>query len=110
MAATGMSLTQLWPDVDWGDVSVRLPTVCVPDSVTVRNGATITEIRHVGVSHTTNDLIAWLPRERILFAGDVVLSGCTPFLLFGSVLGAKAVLSELRKLEPRTVVPGHGPI
>jgi cyclase len=110
MAATGLSLTQIWPTVDWGDVHVRLPTVLVPDSVWIKNGPVTTEVRHLGVSHTTNDLIAWLPKERVLFAGDQVLSGCTPFLLFGSVLGARAAVAQMLRLEPRTVVPGHGPV
>lgn len=108
MAAAGLSLTGIWPDVDWGELEVRLPTVLVADSVTIENGGTTLEVRHLGVSHSTNDLIVWLPKERVLFAGDQVLSGCTPFLLFGSVAGARAALAQMLRLEPRTVVPGHG--
>jgi cyclase len=52
----------------------------------------------------------WLPEERVLFAGDVVLPGCTPFVLMGSVAGSLATLELMRKLEPRTVVGGHGPV
>jgi len=110
MSAAGLSIMGLWPMVEWGDLRVRLPTRLIPDSATIGHGTTTTEIRHLGVSHTTNDLVAWLPRKGVLFAGDQVLSRCTPFLLFGSVLGAKAALIQLRRLEPRTVVPGHGPV
>ena len=47
----------------------------------------------------------------MLFAGDLLFNGGTPFLLSGSVLGAIDVLETfLRPLGARTIVPGHGPV
>ena len=47
----------------------------------------------------------------MLFAGDLVFNGGTPFLLSGSVLGAIDVLERfLKPLGARTIVPGHGPV
>jgi cyclase len=115
MREAGLDLLRLWPEVDWGGVQVRLPDIDVDDSVTLRTGPATgsdprVELHHLGVAHTDNDLVAWLPRERVLFAGDQVMSGSTPFLLFGSVLGSRAALDGLAALEPRVVVPGHGRI
>jgi len=45
-----------------------------------------------------------------LFAGDVVLSGCSPFVLMGSVTGSLAAIERLTALAPQTVVCGHGPV
>ena len=50
------------------------------------------------------------PGERVLFAGDVVMPGCTPFLLMGSVAGSLRAAMALRALEPRVIVGGHGPV
>jgi cyclase len=110
MAATGLALTGLWPDVVWGDVEVVLPTITVGDRATLWLGDRRVELVAVGPAHTTHDLAVWVPGERTLFAGDVVLSGATPFVLFGSVAGSLAAVERLRALDPVTVVCGHGPV
>ena len=62
-------------------------------------------------AHTTNDIVVWIPEHSVLFAGDLVFNGGTPFLLSGSVLGAIDVLEKfLKPLGARTIVPGHGPV
>jgi cyclase len=110
MAAAGLGLTGLWPGVDWGAISVTLPHLTYRDRLTLHLGPHRAELIHVGPAHTTNDTVVWLPEERVLFAGDVLMSGCTPFVLMGSVEGALRAVERLRDLGPRTVVGGHGPV
>ncbi len=109
LAATGLALTHLWSEVDWGDVRVTPPTITFGDRLTLWPGGRRVELLHVGPAHTTNDVVVWPPDERVLFAGDVALSGCAPFVLMGSVAGTLRAIEELRRLEPATVVCGHGP-
>jgi cyclase len=62
-------------------------------------------------AHTTNDSVVWLPERSVLFCGDLIFNGGTPFLLMGSVAGAIEVLENVvRPLGARTIVPGHGPV
>src|SRR4051812_33078025 len=68
------------------------------------------ELLHLGPGHTAGDTVVWLPDQRVLFAGDLVFSGVTPFVLMGSLDGSLRVLDRLRALEPLHVVPGHGPL
>ncbi|WP_432112457.1 MBL fold metallo-hydrolase [Streptomyces sp. YPW6] len=110
MAAAGLGLTGLWPGVDWGDIQLVLPEMTYRQQLTVHQGDRVIELIHPGSAHTTNDTLVWLPRERVLFAGDVVLPGCTPFVLMGSVAGSLDTLRLLRGLDPLTVVGGHGPV
>ena len=47
----------------------------------------------------------------MLFCGDLIFNGGTPFLLMGSVTGAVEVLEEVvAPLGARITVPGHGPV
>jgi cyclase len=62
----------------------------------------------VGPAHTTNDVIAWLPQQRVLFSGDLVFNGGTPFVVMGSVAGSLAALDRLAALDIGVIVPGHG--
>ncbi|SNY78513.1 cyclase [Nocardia amikacinitolerans] len=111
MAETGLALTKLWPNVDWGDVRVTLPGITFSDNVTLHVGERRVELIHLGpAAHTTNDVVAWLPAERVLFAGDLVMSGAAPFCLMGSVSGSIAAVRRLFALGAETVVAGHGPV
>jgi cyclase len=46
----------------------------------------------------------------VLFSGDLVFNGGTPFVLMGSVKGSLAALQQLKELGAETIVPGHGPV
>jgi cyclase len=98
--------------VDFGRVEVAPPTLTFRDGVTLWMDDTRCEIRHVGLpAHTTNDSLVWLPERRVLFAGDLLFHGGTPFAVMGSVAGALEVCeSVLRPLDATTIVPGHGPL
>jgi len=106
----GLGLTGLWPDVEWGDIRLRPPDLTYRDTLTLHLGDRRVELLHVGPAHTTGDTVVWLPEERVLFAGDVLTSGCTPFVLMGSVSGSLRAIERLRSLRPRVVVGGHGPV
>ncbi|MFD8145159.1 MBL fold metallo-hydrolase [Streptomyces sp. NPDC059708] len=110
MALAGLHLTRLWPDVPWGEVRVELPGLTYRDRLTLHPGEFPVELIHPGTAHTAGDTVVWLPEQRVLFTGDIVMSGVTPFCLTGSVSGSLAVVEELRALGPETVVAGHGPV
>ncbi|MCX4906895.1 MBL fold metallo-hydrolase [Streptomyces sp. NBC_00878] len=110
MATVGLHLTGLWPEVSWGAVEVVLPDITYRDRMTLHIGGTTAELLHPGPAHTTNDTVVWLPRERVLFTGDLVMSGVTPFCPMGSVAGSLRALAVLRSLGAHTVIPGHGPV
>ncbi|WP_330301486.1 MBL fold metallo-hydrolase [Streptomyces sp. NBC_00503] len=111
MSATGLGLTGLWPDVCWGELEVALPDVTYRDALTLRIGGVRAELLHLGpAAHTTGDTAVWLPEQRVLFAGDLLMSGAAPFCLMGSVSGSLAAMERLRDLGAETVVPGHGPV
>ncbi|GAA0298203.1 MBL fold metallo-hydrolase [Streptomyces polychromogenes] len=110
MALAGLHLTGLWPDVAWGEVRVELPGLTYRDRITLWPGEFPVELIHPGIAHTAGDTVVWLPEQRVLFTGDIVMSGVTPFCLTGSVSGSLAVVERLRALGPQTVVTGHGPV
>ncbi|MEG8280475.1 MBL fold metallo-hydrolase [Streptomyces sp. AHA2] len=111
MAAAGLHLTSLWPDVCWGDIQLALPEVTFRDTLTLHAGGVRVELLHMGpAAHTTNDTAVWLPEQRVLFTGDLVMSGVTPFCLMGSVGGSLDALERMRRLDPLVIVPGHGPV
>lgn len=110
IAMAGLHLTSLWPDVDWGELSICPPSVCFEDRLTIDVGGLQVELLRVGPAHTLDDTIVWLPESRVLFAGDLVMSGVTPFCMMGSIEGCLTVTTLLRDLDPLVIVPGHGAV
>ncbi len=108
--AVGTSTQAMFPDVDVSDVEVTPPSLTMEERLDVFAGDRPVALRHPGPAHTTSDVYAWLPEERLLYAGDLLFSGVTPFALQGTISGWIAVSEQLRALEPARVVPGHGPI
>ncbi|HEX5567792.1 MAG TPA: MBL fold metallo-hydrolase [Streptomyces sp.] len=109
-AAEGLWLCELWPSVEWGEITVTLPTLTFRDRLTLHAGRLRVELLHLGPAHTANDVVAWVPERGVLFTGDLVWSGVTPFVLMGSITGSLRALDRMRGLGPRAVVPGHGPV
>jgi cyclase len=102
----------IFEDVDWGDVTLAPPFLTYAEGVTLYSDDLRCEVRYVGTpAHTNNDSIVWLPDRSVLFSGDLLFNGGTPFLLTGSVTGTIEVLENVvRPLSPRVIVPGHGDV
>ncbi|NRQ34054.1 MBL fold metallo-hydrolase [Nonomuraea sp. NN258] len=98
-------------EVEWGALQAVPPFLTYTDGITVHSDELRCEVRYIGhPAHTTGDSIVWIPERRLLFAGDLVFNGGTPFVLMGSVSGAIEALGTLRELGAQTVVPGHGEV
>jgi cyclase len=108
---TGTAVTAFFQGPDWGQLEIRPPMVTFTDRLTLWSGQRPIELLHFGTpAHTTNDIIAHLAEERVVFTGDLVFAGGTPFALQGSVVGWLQVAEQLAEVPADTLVPGHGPV
>jgi glyoxylase-like metal-dependent hydrolase (beta-lactamase superfamily II) len=71
-------------------------------------GGTRLLLQPVGPAHTPEDLVVFLPSERVLFAGDLVFRGRVPFVGQADSRRWIAALDTLLKMDAKVVVPGHG--
>jgi glyoxylase-like metal-dependent hydrolase (beta-lactamase superfamily II) len=91
-------------------------TVLVPADEWIDGDKTLTVggmpfvIRHVGPSHTPEDLVVYLPREKVLFAGDLVFRNRIPFVGQADSGHWIQALDVLLAFDATTIVPGHGPL
>lgn len=65
-------------------------------------------ITHPGAAHSAGDLLVWLPRERVLFAGDLLIEDAVTMVVDGSSGTLLEALAAIDSLDPKAVVPGHG--
>ena len=106
---TGLhTLHPLFPSVVWGDLELAPPFITFQDRLDLFVDDLKLELHFMGPAHTTNDLVVWLPERRVLFTGDLVFNGGTPFVAMGSIAGSLIALDRLREFDAETIVPGHG--
>ena len=72
-------------------------------------GGIVFQIRPAGPSHSPEDLVFYLPGERVLFAGDLVFRGRIPYVGQADSKHWISALDELLKFDAQVIVPGHGP-
>jgi glyoxylase-like metal-dependent hydrolase (beta-lactamase superfamily II) len=86
------------------------PDVSVTGDTTIVVGGRTLVISHPGAAHTPGDLTIWLPAERVLFAGDLLIEDGVTMVVDGSSAILLAALDRLEALRPAAIVPGHGRI
>jgi glyoxylase-like metal-dependent hydrolase (beta-lactamase superfamily II) len=90
---------------------LQQPSVVFGDFMAIDDGERRLELHRVGPAHTIGDAVAFLPKEGILFTGDL----CVNWRAGNNVGDRDAdhqhwvqVLNDLARWEVKTVVPGHG--
>lgn len=107
-AANMQAIAAAFPGGDFGNPAIVPPFVTFADRLTVFAGEIRIELIYAGPAHTTNDVLVWIPERRVLFSGDIVFNGGTPFAVGGSIAGWLEAVDTVRSLEPAVIVPGHG--
>ena len=84
------------------------PTLVFDRSLTIFMGKREVQILHLGKGHTKGDTIAWLPKEKVLFSGDLVEYGAAPYCGDAHFREWPETLEKLRTLGAAKLVPGRG--
>ncbi len=91
--------TQLVPADEW-----------IIGKKTLNVGGVRIDIAPVGPAHTPEDLVVYVPADKLLLAGDLVFRRRIPFVGQADSANWIAALDALLRFDARVVVPGHGPI
>lgn len=94
---------------DLRTTKLKPPSVLFSKDLIFDDGKHRVELMHLGVAHTHGDALAWLPKERILFTGDVCVNGPYNYVGDGNVTKWIETLDAAKKLDARIVCTGHGP-
>jgi len=102
---------QLQEDYDFSGVELVPPTTLFDDRLVINLDDMEVHLIYVGPCHQVGDTIVWVPKERVLFAGDVIFRLCTPMGWVGTFEKWCETLDYIaNELKPDIIVPGHGPV
>src|SRR5262247_4562105 len=92
-------------------LKMALPTVTFADRLVIHDGSHEIHLWHPGVpAHTAGDATVFLPKERVLFAGDLAFHYVTPLAFQGHIGNWIKAADRLLRYDADVIVPGHGPI
>jgi len=94
---------------DLRTTKLKPPSVLFSKDLIFDDGKHRVELMHLGVAHTHGDAVAWLPKERILFTGDICVNGPYNYVGDGDVGKWVVTLDAARELDAKVVCTGHGP-
>jgi glyoxylase-like metal-dependent hydrolase (beta-lactamase superfamily II) len=93
--------------------SAGLPTITLDDHMRLYHGEFILDLYYLGRGHTDGDIVVHLPKQSMIFTGDLFATW-DPYVTLidypggGSLREWTRTLERIEALPFDTVIPGHG--
>lgn len=91
-------------------VVIHPPDRTFAEATTIAVGGRIVDLRHLGRGHTDADVVILVPDAGVMFAGDLLEDGATPYFGDAYPMEWPATVERLLPLVSGPVVPGHGAV
>ncbi len=83
------------------------PTMTMSRTLTLHRGSREIQILFLGRGHTAGDVVVYLPKERIVATGDLLVEG-TSYMGDAYFTEWIETIEALKRVDFDTVLPGHG--
>jgi cyclase len=90
--------------------SAVVPMLTFKDDLTVFVGNIEVQFKYAGTCHTWGDMMAYLPQQKILFAGDIGFFWVAPYANNSCISKWIDTCDQIAGWDVDVIVPGHGPI
>jgi cyclase len=84
------------------------PTLTMNERMTLHRGGREIRLEFFGRGHTGGDIVVFLPAERLIATGDLLLGSGVPYMGDAFVPDWIETLEKIKELEFDVVLPGHG--
>jgi glyoxylase-like metal-dependent hydrolase (beta-lactamase superfamily II) len=91
-------------------LKVVTPDLLFDGQLTLPLGRRVLELRDRGKANSPHDVTIWLPQDRILFSGDILVEDPFPYTGASWPVPWAAVLRDIEATPIAVLVPGHGPV
>jgi glyoxylase-like metal-dependent hydrolase (beta-lactamase superfamily II) len=91
------------------DIRFQSATLTFNHDFTIDLGNREVQVKFLGRGNTSGDAVVYLPREKIVVTGDLVVHPI-PYFYDGYPVEWIQTLENLAALDAGTIVPGHGPV
>ncbi|MBI2876114.1 MAG: MBL fold metallo-hydrolase [Candidatus Tectomicrobia bacterium] len=91
-------------------LKITPPNLTLDRTLTLYKGDREIQVSFFGRGHTSGDVVVYLPREKVLCSGDLLVSSGLPYMGDGFPSHWDATLAQIERLDFDTLIPGHGPV
>jgi cyclase len=99
-----------FPEISFEGAKVTPQDLAFDKTLTIYQDEREIRLVDLGPGHCESDTYVYLPKERIVFCGDLLFSGSPQMLLMGCLSGLIQNLDIIASLDAKIYVPGHGPV
>jgi glyoxylase-like metal-dependent hydrolase (beta-lactamase superfamily II) len=110
LAEAAPLLAERFAAFDFGPISLRVPTRTFQGQLDLRVGEIELQLIEVGPAHTRGDVIVFVPKQKVLFSGDILFSDSHPIVWDGPIQNWIDACDRILALDVEVIVPGHGPL
>ena len=96
-------------DAEFNRSKVTPPDIVFTNKHTIELGDRNIELLYLGDANTAGDIVMWLPEERIVATGDIIVLP-SPYAFNVPPRAWVDTMRALNELDYKTLVPGHGEI
>ena len=96
-------------EAEFRTVVYQSPTLTFTDKLDIDIGNREVQVKHLGRGNTPGDAVVYLPKEKILIAGDLLVHPI-PYTYDGYPAEWVQTLQNMAQFDAETIVPGHGPV
>jgi cyclase len=104
------TLKPLFPGISFAGARITLQDMAFEKTLTIYQDEREIQLVDLGPGHSQSDTYVHLPKEKIVFCGDLLFSGSPQMLLNGCLSCLIQNLDVLAGLDAKVYVPGHGPV
>ena len=94
----------------FGGVKVVAANRTFSGQTSIEVDGVVLRLIEVGPAHTDGDCIVHVPDRQVVYTGDILFVGVTPVAWAGPVSRIVEALQQVKALQARVIVPGHGPL
>lgn len=100
------------PDWQEGMSELKLapPTTVITADTTYYYGDREVRLMLPGAGHTAGDIMVYLPKDKVLFSGDLAFFKAMPAFFAASVGAWLKTIDQIMAMDVDVIVPGHGPV
>lgn len=91
-------------------ITVSLPHITFDHELKLNLGGEMIELYYYGHAHSPGDIVIYLPKDRILFGGDLLWTGFFPNVREANVPNQIKVVNRILEFPAQYYIPGHGHI
>jgi glyoxylase-like metal-dependent hydrolase (beta-lactamase superfamily II) len=88
---------------------LTMPNLTFETSMTLYLGDKEVQLLYLGRGHTSGDIVVFLPKQGVLFSGDLVEADATPYAGDAYIEDWMTTLERVRALNATALMPGRGP-